>query len=232
MTERSENYLQGKLGEEEQKLLRESLSKEEKEELAFEAGVSDAIQEDLRERLKSQVQGFESRAETKQRNARPVWIGGIAASLILLVGAIYIFNTQNSSTLYDDYYEPYPNYELTVTRGEEDLSVLQEAYLAYDLEDYKRAERLFSNALTMEENLPASFFQGMSRMELQKFGLAVDSFSPVLATEGDYKEAAMWYAALANLKLERSDLAISILDQLEDSNEYRTQVKRLIKELK
>ncbi len=231
MSEHSDNYMQGKLSQEELKAFETELSEKEKEELAFEIGAGEGVKEELRNKLKTQVKDFESRASQKKQGIRPAWIGGISASLILLVGVVYIFSTGNDGSLYGEYYESYPNYEMTITRGEEDLSTIQQAYQAYDTKDFTKAERLFTDFLNEESNVPAQFFLGMSRMELEKFDQAIDAFEQVIGSEGDYRDAALWYAALASIKLENQQAAIQLLDQLSDSKEYRIQANDLKSEL-
>jgi ABC-type Na+ efflux pump permease subunit len=227
MDDLREKYIQGKLTEAEQKAFENNLTSEERKEIAFELGVRDGLENQLKKELRNKVAGFESK-KTRVRKLNPAYIS-IAAS-IFLVSSLILYFTRDQSSLFDQYYTVYPNYELTVVRGEEDLSDRQLAYAAYDNEDYENAISEFNKLETLV--VADYFFRGISYVEVENYDLALVDFAQVMnSNEKEYGTASEWYSALIHIQLERKNLAIPLLEKLSAGNsEYAISSTRLLSE--
>lgn len=214
MDELRDKYLQGKLTEPERKKFEEGLSEEERSELAFELGVREGLEERFRTELRETVTGFEGK-ERKSRNLNPVY-WSVAASLVIAATLLLYFSL-DSQSLFDQYYEVYPNYEVTTVRGEEDISSREKAYRSYDMGDYAGAISAFNQ---LESMIAADyFFRGMCYIQLQSYEEALSDLSnELLNNDEEYTEAASWYAALIHLKMENDDKALPLLKQLSTGN--------------
>ncbi|WOK08063.1 hypothetical protein RT717_05380 [Imperialibacter roseus] len=214
MDEVREKYLQGKLTEAEKDAFEANLSPEEQEELAFELGVRERLEEELRKELRMKVAGFEKKVRPARR-INPAYIG-VAASLFL-VASLAFYLTRQQESLFDEYYQPYPNYELTSVRGEQNLSDRQRAYQAYDDGKYEAAAASFGKLDSL--SAPDYFFRGICLIQMNNDALAVADFQRVAAmNDQDYVEAANWYTALIYVKLNDKDRAKALLEILASGN--------------
>lgn len=207
MDELRNKYIQGKLSESEQRAFEGNLTEQEREELAYELGVRDGI---VRKELRKKIAGFEEGNKTK-RMINPTFIS-IAASIFLVASSVFYF-TKGEESLFDQYYSSYPNYELTTTRSEENLSNRGMAYAAYDAGDYEVAIEEFNKL----EVLAASdyFFRGASYIQIKNLDAALADFKRVVEGEDvNYIDAALWYSALIHIKQGNKETAIPILQKL------------------
>ncbi|WP_420317502.1 hypothetical protein [Ekhidna sp.] len=210
MDELREKYLQGKMTEADQKAFEEGLSSEDREELASELGIRAGLESGFRNELKEKVAGFEKR-RNRVRRINPAYIS-IAASLFL-VASLVLYFTKDQTTLFDQYYETYPNYEVTTVRGEEDPSNRERAYLAYDQGDFSGAIQAFNKLESMSS--ADYFFRGISHIQMTNYELALKDLDQVISIKDEnYNTAASWYTALIHLKLENEASAISLLEEL------------------
>jgi len=228
MDELREKYLQGKLSDDERKEFEAGLSEEERRALAFDLGIKEGIESEIRKELREKVSSFERSAVRKKRS-NPVYIG-IVASLILAASfALYL--TRQEKSLFEDYYQVYPNYELTSLRGEEELTLRESAYQAYDRGDYELASTQFEK---LDSVISADFFfKGISHLELNEDMSAILSLQEVIK-QGDstYQSPARWYLALIYLRQDRFEQTIPLLKQLESGNsEYANSSRELLEEL-
>ncbi|MEQ8808431.1 MAG: hypothetical protein RIE59_05130 [Imperialibacter sp.] len=228
MDEAREKYLQGKLTEVERKAFEENLSLEEQQELAFELGVRDRLEGELRQELRAKIEGFEKKARPV-RKINPTYIG-IAASLFL-VASVAFFLTRQEESLFNEYYKPYPNYELTSVRGEQNINGREKAYQTYDEGEYEAAIPAFGTLDSL--SAPDYFFRGIFYIEKNKEALALTDMEQVLRMKDeDYSEAATWYIALIYVKMNDAKSAIPLLESLESGNsEIAANSKKLRSEL-
>ncbi|WP_436517967.1 tetratricopeptide repeat protein [Ekhidna sp. To15] len=218
-------YLQGKLTESERQAFERNLSSEEKKELAYELGVRDEI---VKRELRKKVAGFEE-GNRRKRMINPTYIS-IAASIVLVTSSVFYF-MRDEESLFDQYYDQYPNYELTTTRGEENLSNRGLAYAAYDVGDYQVAIEEFNKLEVLLA--PDYFFRGVSYIQVEEYNSALSDFNEVVELEDEsYGNASIWYTALVHLKLNNKDKAIPILKKLaEGESEFASTATDLIAQL-
>lgn len=228
MEDKFERYIQGKFSKEERIAFEAEMTPTQKEEAAFELGLRGSYEEKYSDELRKKVVGFENK-HSKVRRINPAFVG-IAASLFLVASLVLYFNRDQSS-LFDQYYEVYPNYELTSLRGEDDLTIRQDAYLAYDKQDYEEAIASFDKLDTMMAS--DHFFKGISLMELKNEKSAIEAFnSAIQLKDKNYTDASIWYTALIYLKLEKTEDALPILEELsKGKSEFAKNAEELLDQL-
>lgn len=228
MDELREKYLQGKLTEVERKAFQDNLSPEEQQEIAFELGVREGLESKFREELRAKVAGFERKEKTVRRIG-PAYMG-IAASFFL-VASLALYLTWQQKSPFEQYYQPYPNYELTSVRGNEDLTLRQQAYQAYDEGNYEAAGAAFNKL----DSLSAAdyFFRGICHIQMSNDDLALDDLGRVMKlNDKDYAEPATWYTALLYVKMNDDERAIPLLETLgAGSSEAAANARKLLSEL-
>jgi tetratricopeptide (TPR) repeat protein len=227
MDELMENYLQGKMSKAEQQAFEEGLSPQEKEELASELGIRAGLESGFRKELRDKVAGFEEK-RTRIRRINPAYIS-IAAS-IFIVASLVTYFINNDQSLFDQYYQPYPNYELTTIRGNDELTTRERAYRNYDQGDYEAAVAAF-NELSLR--IPADyFFRGICHIQLQHYELALSDLNEVSLGNSEYAHLAKWYAALVHLKLGETEKSSAILKELHSGNsEHAGDAEELLEKL-
>lgn len=208
MNELLEKYLE--LPEEDREAFVSKLSAEQQKALAHELGIMEGLNEQFRKELRSKVSAFEERSH-RVRKMNPAFIG-VAASF-LLISSLVVYFTRSEPALFDQYYEVYPNYEVTTLRGETDLTNREKAYAAYDKERFELAISSFDQI----DLLLASdyFFRGISNIQRAKYEEALLDLEKVIQqADPDYENAAYWYTALIKVKQEEQEEAIPILQKL------------------
>lgn len=226
MDELLEKYLS--LKESERGAFEKTLSSEQRADLARELGIMEGLNEEFRKELRSKVGAFEQKSD-RAKKMNPAFVGIAASFLLVSIFTAYLLRDKES--LFDQYYEAYPNYELTALRGEEDLTPREEAYKAYDAADYELAIRQFTALAS--RHLADEFFLGMAYIEAKKPKKALQSLQKVIiAGNEDYLDAAMWYAALVYLSLEEDEEAREFLNDLVNkSSDWASSADELLNQL-
>lgn len=232
MNELIEKYFENTLTKNEEvefkKLLVEDA--EFKTEFEFQKELQKAIQISERQKIKTSIQNFE---KTKVIRFNFKQLYPYAAILILAFGVWFIFSSNPSpEDLYADYFEIYPNVEVSNTRGDDPFgTLLDEAFLAYDLEDYNKANSLFSSVLAQEDADYIYFYNAMCLMQLNDHEKALNLLNSTTWSEA-YLGKAMWYKALCYLKLNNITAAKQHLQSLINTHEFRQkEAKVLLSEL-
>jgi len=183
-------------------------------EFEFHKSVQTAIRSNERAELKSLLSSFE---KPKQKS---IWWQYAAAAIVVILAGVGIFSYINSGSnneeLYLAYYQTYPNVVAPNVRGENENTLKNEAFIAYDAEDYKEAIRLFSQIKNEEF---AVFYSAISYLELDENPNAIQilesgKFSDSLYPFETYRK---WYLALAYLKTNQKDKGKKILMELAES---------------
>lgn len=228
MDELKEKYLQGKLTEDEQRAFENDLSEKEAEELAFEMGIRDGLQNQIQSDLRKKVASFEHGAK-RSKFTKPAYLS-IAASVLIAVSFVFYFNREPRS-LFDQYYSVLPNYELTTERGEEKATNRASAYIAYDNGNYSEAIAQFNNMDSL--TTPDLLFRGISYIQEENYELALNDLERVINKQNqDYQDASKWYTSLLYLKLGRRSQATQLLEDLRAENStYKIQANELLGKL-
>jgi len=162
----------------------------------------------------------------------------IAASLIVLAGAVWFFAIRDASVevkdLYNEYYKP----DSEVQRAREVIATLQSQGLAgvptdtdtlrtalelYEAGNYADALALLKTfAETHPENDTAQYFIGVIHMDQERYAKAIEVLLPVSRMENsDYKNRALWNLGLCYLKTENSQQdAYNVFQALADDPDF------------
>lgn len=225
------NYFEKTLSTEEQKqfdFLMETDADFAKE-VAFQKKVKRAITSAERTALKKKLQAFE---ETKPKvKSFKVWY--VAASIVLICGLGFYFTQQSTTTIYDDYYQSYPNVVAPTVRGENSNDIKSKAFFEYDNGNYAKALTLFSKLYETEKEDYSLFYKSLSFMELKRYNEALTSFEQFdLQKNNGFTPYVKWYKALTLVKLEQEEKALVLLQELANStNPMQKIAKELVTEL-
>jgi TolA-binding protein len=128
----------------------------------------------------------------------------LAAAVV--IGAVFLIrsllSTGDTQKLFTRYYEPF-NAVSAVTRGTGTNGnlVFNRAVESYKSGDYPAAETGLSDAMLDEStSLPASFFLGITEIELNNTGKAIKLLGGVANRQSEYAKEATWYLGLVYIK--------------------------------
>jgi TolA-binding protein len=123
-----------------------------------------------------------------------------------VIGAVFLIRalliSGDTQKLFSKYYEPF-NAVSDVTRGTGSVGSISfnRAIENYKYSDYLAAETGFSEAMLNETtSLSASFFLGITEIQLGNYPGAIDLLGGVASRQGEYTKEARWYLGLAYLK--------------------------------
>jgi hypothetical protein len=227
------NYFEKTLSLEEQRefdLLIET-DREFAKEFESQKKLKKAITLNERADLKKKLQSFEAAKPTAKVTSFKIWYA--AASLFLVCGLGFYFTQNSSSSLYEEYYQSYPNVVAPTVRGENNEDIKSDAFFEYDSGNYQQSLELFSKIYDSEKDDYALFYKALSQMELNKTTEAIASFNQFdLAKNNAFTPFVKWYLALSYLKESQKEVAIPLLKSLaETENPQQEMAKKLLKEL-
>ena len=162
----------------------------------------------------------------------------IAASVVLLVVAWFVFspmNSVNNQELVALYFEPYANTN-PKTRGEviESKDIISAAFTAYDQENFMASIPLFEQAVKEPgDYLMNTFYLGNAYLEVGDGDKAINAFSTVVEAGKGLAGVAEWYLALSYLQADMAEKAITTLINVRDHGEafYAEKANKLLNEL-
>jgi tetratricopeptide (TPR) repeat protein len=176
-------------------------------------GFKRAIRRDVDRERKDHYARLEQQAARRPRAVVPLWLTGIAASLVLGVG-VYLLSADKHDKLFDAYYQPYM--AGATERGGTATEGKAQALQAYEEGDYERAAALLGACLrATPPDAECLFYAGLAALgrrrlpEAERYLLQVVSLPP-----NDYAGRARWYLALAYLKDDQPQKAEPLLREL------------------
>ena len=224
-----ERYFENQLSQEEALLFQNYLDTDASfaEEFAFQKNVKQAITLNERAELKQKLQSFE------KPKAKPFKIWYAAASVVLLCGLGYYFTQNAATSVYDEFYQTYPNVVAPTVRGENSEDIKSEAFYEYDNGNYEKSLVLFSKIYETDKDDYALFYKALSQMELQKTTEAIATFKQFdLGKNNAFTPFVKWYLALAYLKENQKEQAMPLLKSLsETQNPQQEMAQKLVDEL-
>ena len=160
----------------------------------------------------------------------------VAAGLLLVLAVLYLVRTPGEQDLFEKYYSPYPNVVASIERNGGADDPWKKPFQLYEEGKYTEALPLFRQLLKEQPYSPElNLYAGLSLLELDKAGEAIYCFDEVIAQQPDsFKSLALWYGALAKLKLGDENGATEYLTRLLDGKEdfYRKKAEALLDEIR
>jgi tetratricopeptide (TPR) repeat protein len=158
---------------------------------------------------------------------------GVAASIILVAGALFAFNFYrlSSAKVYTGHYQPY---ELGTTRTvESDENIFEKEYRE---KNFKGMTVVKENAVTPRDQ----FLVALAYMELRDYPSAIEHFRKLIGRKpvtgmNMMKEESEYYLALAYIRNKDFDLALELLHSIHDNPDHLYNKKvtsKLIRQVK
>lgn len=205
---------------------------EQREAFDFEKNLRSGLMADEKQELKAQLQEFEKNLAIPERQSRSLnkrWMA-IAASLVLFASlGVWLWQQNQSSRLYDDYFQGYEQTEMVITRNAPQ-SLKRAAFNAYDMEDYEQAISYLEQIKAAEQTDYVDFYLGLSHLQLGDADKALPYFETVIAQDSKYAAEALWYAALGQLKIKNKQRAANYLSQLLNKGGFKQQEAKALLE--
>src|SRR5690606_9044525 len=210
-----ENYFLDKLSLQEQEAFNNLLEHdpEFKAQVAFESKVRKSIFVQKHQDLKSQLKSVEENLPKKRSN-NSYWI---AASVVLLLslGFYWMFRPLSTEQLFADYYQPAANTTHPIVRDHNTQeSQISQAFIAYESQDYKVAQELFSSVYSATQESELLLYQGISCLELNNTQEAIRVLLSHKHMNDSLVHKTEWYLALAYLKSGETEKAKAQLKEV------------------
>lgn len=184
---------------------------------------------------KAIVQAQNNYKNSVPKNKRP-WVYYLSAAIIaILIGiAVLMPKQQNSQELYVDYYE-ISDIPSLVTRGGTEDTPLIDAERYFEERNYNEVLSILTPKVATATKNKASIllYKGISEMELNQFEKAHATFDELSTSDLIDAPMGIWYKALLYLKMDDSEKAKGLLQQITTSstNYKYTQAKELLEKL-
>lgn len=189
--------------------------------------------QESREKFKTQVQRASDQhfakeiLKSKKEKRFVPWQYGVAAAIVLLIG----FFTQQRLT--DPSYEDYAHYgrvELTV-RGEQG-ALVSAAQEAFNEGEYDQANEAFEQLLHLNsQNTEYQFYKALTDIELGYYEGADSMLKGIAQGKSAYKNKALWFLALSQLKQGKKQACIEVLKTMPQEAEDYSLAQKLLKKL-
>lgn len=181
-----------------------------------------------REEIRRQaLEGYDAEEVEERRKKNDRYrLGGIAAAILLLISlGVYAFMPTDSDmeALYQEHYKFFIVGTRSDDVGEDSLwNVALDYYETEGRQDFKRAEEEFErlladSAFEARHGNEAWLYLGISRLELGNGKGAISAFEEVKSEAAGYYGDAVWYSALARLKMgDRAGAQVAFLGIMEN----------------
>lgn len=231
-----DRYFENSLSPKEQKLFNDLLQNDSdfKDEFLFQKDLKQVIAISQQEELRSTLSQIEGKV---QKNSRFMivpkrWM--VAASLLLITtlgtwGVKSLYYPSNE-VIYETYFQADRNTIQPVVRGENLNTIEYRAFVAYEARDYYKAINLFNSVKTPDETYIV-YYKGLCFLALEKADEAIALLNqvadrtPLEGKSDDLREKANWYLAMAYLKNNEINKAISKLSLItnDSSSNFKKQ---------
>jgi len=148
-----------------------------------------------------------------------------AASFTLLVVMVFFANQfiQTGSNLNDDLYNKYYNKvePVNLRSGSAEIdNTYMEALVAYQEENFKKAQLLFEEVVSLDYNkMEANLMSGAANMELNKYNKASTSFKKVIDHQDNlFIDDAEWYLGFCYLQTHNTEKALEQFEKIAMGN--------------
>ncbi|MCC5944956.1 MAG: hypothetical protein JJT94_08465 [Bernardetiaceae bacterium] len=167
-------------------------------------------------------------------------MGGLLAAAIIAFVVLWfsgeaLLERNKAENTFVAYYETMPNYLQPITRNQNpEPNTIADAMNAYEQQDYKTTIKIAKQLLDKNPQSPdLRFYFALSLLADDAPQAAIKEFEKAQIQGTKFEHDAMWYAALASLKLDKKNDARTWLNQILDSsdNTYQAKAKALLKEI-
>lgn len=202
-----------------------------------------AVDEIVETDMKAQLKDVEASMTQSIPNVRS-WVGwtyALAAVVLMLVIGYWVISTDGGSeadssrALYAANFEPYRNLIVPIERGEADLTPIQQAFQAYENQDYEEAVSKMNQIFVKDNSqIELLLYQGVAHLALNQPAQAIQQLSQY-PEEGDFYGEVNWYLALACLSENNPESAQVYLKKVINAKGdaiLRSKAQQLWKELK
>lgn len=143
----------------------------------------------------------------------------------------FVSKTINEQAIYAAYFKPLTHPDATV-RGENDSNDEAKAIEAYEKEDYFEAVNAYQKLVANNpDNVKNNLFLGISYLGSNQPKKAIDILSKI-KEDKQFQYDVQWYLALAHIKNKEVSQAESILQVLEnEQNYYQQKAKEILEKL-
>lgn len=235
-----DKYLSNQLNTDERAKVEELLSKDEDVKLRLKLLKSQKTflkNQDAITNAKSAIQGVSEEFRQSELNTEVKGKGkmryliplAIAATLLLGLFIRPLITSTDTSSLFNEYYQPA---QLSLlTKSDANTELKQKAQLAFNQENYQEAVG-YLNALLKEDSTNEQLLFNLSIAELgaNSYETSILRLQSLL-THPVYGPGAHWYSALANIKLDNMENAISLLNEIPSQSSYYSSAQDLVKKL-
>lgn len=150
-------------------------------------------------------------------------VASIAALVAIVIGGWWMFSQPTPDQLFAQHFTTYEN-DVTLSLRSNDqpaeyaveINPLKAALVAYDARAFAQSIALLEKRLAERpQDGTAAFYLGLSYLETNALEKAVEYLGKAKSNATRYQDAATWYLALAQLKLENLDVSKSLLQELQ-----------------
>jgi hypothetical protein len=229
-------YCKGELSKEHALLLTEAMKQDKQlaQEVQLRLAVIQGLQKINRAELKTTLTGYQQELHQHKTNRLQFMLRMAAVLIPLAIALAWYFYTPEQADFFAEHYAYYPNYEITITRGDIDTTTRAKAFIAYSNKNFEQAITGFNNNLKSDSLDNASqFYRGLAYLEQKNYAAGLTDLERTMQSSSRYATTANWYAALTALKLNDNDKAITYFARLsEEENSYQDKSRRILKKLK
>ena len=196
---------------------------------------SDTTFENLDSFLKEKEQKMMSKTVDLQPK-RSIRFNRMAAAILMFlipVSGFFYWSSQSTDRIFNDHFEPISNMN-TIVRGElndAQVATLTAAQKFYNENDFESSARLYESFLVdYPENSRATFFAGVSNLEIGNTERAIDLLTTARMNSTAHYDDATWYLVLANLKIDNFEEA-KILSTEVKSSRFKKKIDLILEEI-
>ena len=137
-----------------------------------------------------------------------------------------------NSILFAENFKPHRNISYPITKGTSNNRLKNDAFVAYEKENYLKSAQLFDNLYAVDKQSYYLFYQGNALLAIEKVDEAIKVFEKHIKNGGDLVEKTPWFLALAYIKKEDHKNAKKYLETLINEKGYKyNEAKRLLSKL-
>lgn len=225
------SYLDGKLSPDDRQLFEQLLEEKPEYKILLEEHrrLKIAVTLEERSKIKEFLLEVDQNQKPSPNTSWKSWVFSGAAACVIVLAGLFLWTNLSMTPgekIYKSYYETYPNLIAPTVRGESQTSLMTDAFLAFDNQDFEKASVLFENLQQEPNSEFAIFYQGICQLELGRPEKAIPLLLKVKedAVNPD-KITATWYAALGYFQLNKLEEGTKAVKQVAEAEGHPFQSK-------